>query len=665
MSVPHPSPVVPHPSPVAAAVAVMFVPSSPERWLVAVRSLLAATDLPIEVGVLYPHDGRTFTALDDRVTWRPVGSVSELVNTAYARTGLSIVVVDDAVVLPPGAFSTAMRWIRDDLRVGSVSFLSNAADFLSFPTRNLPVDRTIDGHDEVSITRRLRSLAPSVRPAPIVHAAGSVVVLSAAALGAVGELQAPHSARFDIAVADFCARARAKGFVDLLDASTYYARPSDVATKPIGDTMTADDLGWLLHRHRSLIAFLEHERLHGDSPMAMAHQVARVKVQGLRVLVDGSCFGPNEVGTQVATVQTVKALAARGDVAWIGVALTGPVPAYAASVLTHPKVQATAGDVATAFGPPGTIDIAFRPYQPVPGFDLARWKGVGVRFVVSMLDTIAFHNGGYFATSDDWLAYRAMITDAMRAADAVTVISADVAMQMELHQLPVESTRVHVAALGTDHLRGDEAVAMPAELTARGFVAGEFALCQGVNYTHKNRELAMAAQRILLDRGFDLSLVMAGASVPHGTTRAAEAQHAIAGFPRDRLFVLPELSSAERSWLLRHARFVWAPTSAEGFGMVPFEAARFGTPTVAVDFGPMAELAGSVSARAAGSDVPVLAPRWDPVALADTAERLLRDPDLAHRHVDALLARGARYTWADTAATLVSVFRGVLGRPRR
>jgi glycosyltransferase involved in cell wall biosynthesis len=131
---------------------------------------------------------------------------------------------------------------------------------------------------------------------------------------------------------------------------------------------------------------------------------------------------------------------------------------------------------------------------------------------------------------------------------------------------------------------------------ARGFTVGSFALCLGVNYSHKNRELARAAHELVRARGFDLALVMAGASVPHGTTRVLEGRVA----PSDATYVLPEVSSAERNWLLRHASLVWYPTSAEGFGLVPFEAAAFGTPTVAVGFGPVEELA---FARSGGNRV--------------------------------------------------------------
>jgi glycosyltransferase involved in cell wall biosynthesis len=646
------------------ATAVVFVDTSPEHFHAAVRSVLDRTELDVVVGVLYPIFAAEFANFGPRVSTRPVGSVAQLINETFTKCRTNIVVVHDAIALPPDPFENAKQWLENELRFATVSFLSNAAEFLSFPNRNVPEPRPPDGHDETSVTRRLRALSPLPEPAPCAYAPGPVVVLSAVALAAVGDVVAPASARFDVAIADFCARARAKGFIDVVDTSTYVSRTADIAVRPIDDTLTHDDRGWLLHRHPSLIHFLDRERNAGESAFAIAHRVARAKLRGLTVLVDGSCFGPNEVGTQVATLHTIRALANHSDVRRVTVAVPGAVPSYAASVLTdHPKVSTIAiSDVHAHHD----ADVAFRPYQPTPGWDIALWKATAPRLVISVLDTIAFHNGGYFSSSEDWLAYRDHLIASVRAADLVTVISDDVIGQMRLHGFPISDARLHSVALGTEHLNGDVPLAFPAELEARGFLTGAFALCLGVNYTHKNREIARRAHELVREAGHDVALVFAGASVPHGSTRLAEARQGVA----DHVFVLPELSSPEKNWLLRHAEFVWYPTSAEGFGLVPFEAAAFETPTVAVDFGPLhellvASLKEDSQARDLGPDVPLLATGWDAPALADVAIRFLRDPDLARRHTDAVRVASQQYSWARTAESFVTLFRSVLASPGR
>jgi glycosyltransferase involved in cell wall biosynthesis len=98
------------------------------------------------------------------------------------------------------------------------------------------------------------------------------------------------------------------------------------------------------------------------------------------------------------------------------------------------------------------------------------------------------------------------------------------------------------------------------------------------------------------------------------------------------------------------------PTSAEGFGLVPYEAARFGTATVHVSFGPLAEVA---------PDLPVAAGGWAPKELAEACRALLADPDLYQAQIAAVLRAAETYTWDRTAELLVSAYRQVLSRPRR
>ena len=106
------------------------------------------------------------------------------------------------------------------------------------------------------------------------------------------------------------------------------------------------------------------------------------------------------------------------------------------------------------------------------------------------------------------------------------------------------------------------------------------------------------------------------------------------------VFLLPDLPSSQRNWLIRHADLVLYPSSAEGFGLVPYEAARFGTPTLFTRFGPLQELA---------PDIPVAADDWSPDSLADAADSLLSDPAQARVQVESCLAAGTKYTWAATA----------------
>jgi glycosyltransferase involved in cell wall biosynthesis len=102
---------------------------------------------------------------------------------------------------------------------------------------------------------------------------------------------------------------------------------------------------------------------------------------------------------------------------------------------------------------------------------------------------------------------------------------------------------------------------------------------------------------------------------------------------------------------MRHADLVLYPSSAEGFGFVPYEAARFGTPSIFTSFGPLKELA---------PDIPVSAENWSPDALAAAADVLLSDPSQARLQIESCLAAGTKYTWAATAERLTELYRNVM-----
>jgi glycosyltransferase involved in cell wall biosynthesis len=244
------------------------------------------------------------------------------------------------------------------------------------------------------------------------------------------------------------------------------------------------------------------------------------------------------------------------------------------------------------------------------------------------------------------------LESAVRRVDAVVTPSHDVNLQLRTDRLPIEAERLLTAELGTDHLGGDEAATIPPALLERGYAAGRFLLVMGASYAHKNRDIARLVQAELRRRGQDVALVAAGAGVPFGSSRVAEAGAGSNG----PVFVLPDLKAEERNWLMRHASLVLYPTSAEGFGFVPSEAAHFGTATVFVPVGPLGEIY---------KGLPVTATDWSASALADAAEQLLSDPTTADAQVRAVLAAGAGYTWANAAAKLVAVYRTILSLPSR
>jgi glycosyltransferase involved in cell wall biosynthesis len=641
------------------AVAALFIPPAhADHLMTAVWSLSSA-------GFHVVAGGPSGEALD---AFREVGceclvasSAADLINQAWLLHHLPVLAVADAVSLPDNFLGRALQLLDDDLRVATVSFLSNDAGFLSFPTRNVPTTDPPSGHDASSVSRRLREFGPHDLPTPIPTAVGAAVLLAPSALGAVGGLVSGPRAALAGTLADFSVRASSRGFVHLVDDSTFYLRHRAAGDAPhmIGthDDLHPQERHWIYTLYPNEVTFVDHEAKSTVAPLALAHGLARTKALGLRVAVDGSYLGPREMGSQVSILASVEALSRRNDVQEVVVALRSDIPPYAAEILSLPKVVARAVNFDTLEGL-GHCDVAHRMVQPDQWFSADLWRTVADRVVVTILDLISYRNGAYHASADKWLAYREAVRTGVATADAVVVISEDVRTQVEMDRLPVDPERLHTVPFGTGHLTGSEPTEIPRELLARGYVDGQFILCLGTDYAHKNRDLAMAVIVELRRRGHAHALVMAGPTMPYGSSRLSEAtlmlHHRETLEPE--MFLLPDLPSTERNWLIRHADLVLYPTSAEGFGLVPYEAARFGTPTLFTRFGPLDELA---------PDIPVAADNWSVESLADAADSLLSNPAQARVQVESFLATGAKYSWEATAERLADLYRRVMAMTPR
>ena len=624
-------------------VAVVFVTGDPEEHLPTVVSLRRAhPGLPVLCG------GPDPSALDSLVEVGAVAvaapSAGALVNHAWEVHRGHVLVLDGHVAFPGDGIAAAVAIADEDLRVATVSLLSNAAGWLSFPYRNVPSIQLPPGLDEEVVTRRLRT-APVLAPVPIAMATGPAVLLSAMALSGLAPLTGLPGITPAETIAEVSARGRQKGFVDVCDPSTFCLRFS--ADSPPGPGRPA-----VTARYPFLAAMVEDDRASETSPLGIAHRLCRTKVLGLHVLIDGTCLGPREMGTQIQTLALIRALAKRDDVERVHVALSGPAVGSTRELALDAKIElgvAPGGDL-SAFP---AVDVLHRPFQPDAFMDMATWPAAAARSVVTILDLIAYQVGPYHDSPASWMAYRRRMHHTVANVDGIVVPSDDVLRQLELERIPVEPQRVSVVGLGTDHLRGDEPEAVPEQVLSRGMVSRQFAVVLGSNYGHKNRDLAIRTVAELRRRGCDLTLVLVGAAVPFGSSRILEAR--LTPGLDDELLVLPDVSPEGRNWLLRHAALVLYPTSAEGFGFIPYEAATFGTPVVLVGVGPLAPLAATL---------PVVAADWHPTALADAAERLLADPALARQQAAAVLAYGGAQTWDAAAAGLLRVYRDLLARPR-
>lgn len=631
-------------------VAAVFVRDLSHRYTPTVRSLLRAGASHVIVGAV---DASSLSSLviDDRVELVEAADAPTLVNTLSERFQCPVIACDEPVVVAPDCFGPTLRVLESDPRVATVGYWCNFAGYLSFPHHNSPSSHQQGDLDEVSGTARLRSRQPTAELVALPLARGPLIAISRKAITACGSLEGSPFGDLTVSLAAFGLRCADRGFVNVLDPSTYVVRPFDLAA-PTQDIIDNGAVrAWLHSRHSTFPALYDSARVDPQSPVAQAHALARAQAEGLRILVDGSVLGPLETGTQVHLMCLVAALAGRDDVREIVVSVPGPVPSYATAAFSSQKITAVIAPDGS-FPPDLRFDVVHRPFQPDRPLPWEHWRSVARRVIITVQDLIAYRIGQYHSSPEQWLAYRHNLVRSSSAADAVVVFLEDVAEAIRAERLPIDRSRIGIVPCGTDHLTGQEPARPPAPFLAAELVSERFLVILGTTYAHKNRDLGIRAWSELVSRGYRLRLVMVGAQVPFGSSREAEAQ--ALGIDDTGVIDLLDATSHERNWLLRHAEVVMYPTSAEGFGLVPFEAARFGTPTVAVSFGPLAEMQ---------PDVPEAAESWSASHLADSVARLLDDADLARATVRATLDAGDVHTWAAAAEKLVEVYRGALASP--
>ena len=411
-------------------------------------------------------------------------------------------------------------------------------------------------------------------------------------------------------------------------------------------------------RARTIASTSEIDQLETDDPssshFALEHTQPR-RATGLTVSVDVTWLGPYETGAQVLTTAAVQAMADDSRIERITLIGLPELPAYAAHLVDHPKVHvATPEEQQHGLEP---ADVVWYPNQIDGRSSIADARRLGRRVVTTYLDLIAYDIPRYHASPDAWAAYRAMQRRIALSVDGITTISADVAKRLTEETPRLDPHRVKPITLGLDHITAATAPEQPdADLAdvAKALSNKRFIAVLGNDFQHKNRDFAIAVWQQVLQQGQACDLVLAGLHVRSSSSKEAEAARLAKHVDlRGSVHTVGHVSSASRAWLLKNAAVVLYPSSAEGFGFVPYEAAALGTPSSFVDFGPLKEV----------SKVEGLPQRWNTDDVAADVAALLADQAKADERRTALQAAIANQTWQRFASDLLDFFQQVIAEP--
>jgi GT2 family glycosyltransferase/glycosyltransferase involved in cell wall biosynthesis len=576
-------------------------------------------------------------------------------NDAFEAAGRAdVVILNSDVVVTPQWLQRMRAAAYSTSTVGTATALTNYGTIVSVPHRNRQSNEVPGGLSVDEAGRRVSAGSPQLRPR-IPTAIGHCAYVKRAVLDVVGAFDPVFSPGYGEEV-DFSQRALAAGFVHVVadDVFVFHRGGGSFGRSTKIDRRKYEHDQIVQGRYPYYLGWVHRTAADADSALAASLLAARRSVLGLTIAVDGMCLGPLPAGTQIVVVETVRALAARDDVAAVVLHTPAVVPSYVTDALGGlSKVRLEPNTDLTVHEHRAKADVAYRPYQVREAGELDWLRSLAHRVVVNQLDLIAFHDPAYFGADKVWTDYRELAWLTALTADGLTYLSEHSRADAIAEGLLPTGKPQRVVYAGTEHTTvADVEPVRPAGLEN---LQPGFMLCIGVAYHHKNRMFTLQLLERLRADGWTGGLVLAGAEPPHGSSSGNEAEYLL-HHPQlaGSVVTLGMVSEAEKVWLYRNAGLVLYPTISEGFGLVPFEAAHLGVPCLSTRAGSLAEVL--------PADLPTI-DSFDVGPAAELAATLLRDEGAAGKLVDQLLEKGREFTWARVADEVVAVLQEVTGRP--
>ncbi len=652
-----------------APVVVVPVFNAYDDVLECLESILAMTrpGTPILVLDDASSDDRIAGTLEPLAHRRGFTYIRMTVNAGFVRTVNAafewcaphdVVVVNSDVIVPAEWLERLQAAACFRSNIATATPFTNHGTLVSLPYRNKPVPDLVDGMALSEIDSRIRESSIPLRPI-IPTAVGHCTYFRRSALDTIGYFSEVFSPGYGEEV-DFSQRAVAAGLCHVL--------ADDLFVFHKGSRSFGQDSAYrrrLQESHDRLIqerypwymAWMVRAANDPYSPLAHAVERASAALLGYRIAVDATCVNGVTTGTQVLTLELIRALA------------TSPH--------RHGHLAVIIGDAASKdmlLGVDGLVDevisvsrlkqaelplfdLVHRPFQVVTANDLNLLQSVARRFIVSHLDCISYANPSYALSETEWARYRRHTEYVFAAADGIAFISKDAAQDAAHQGLHVPEERMCVTYVGVNHHLHMAVEALPPP-RSDSLMDEPYLLVIGTNFKHKNRVYAIRLLRVLIEKhGWSGRLVLAGPNVASGGSSAEEAlERSRSPDLQHRIQYIGWISEGEKKWLLQHAAVVLYPTIYEGFGIIPFEAAAAGTPALMFHSTSLTEVL--------GEDV-VYLETLNPEMGAEVVWSVLSNPECARRQVEAILARSPMFPWGGIADRTWEFYRRVLQMPPR
>jgi len=596
-------------------------------------------------------------------------------NFAFERVKpRDVVLVHSDVIVPARWLERLRAAAYSQSIVATATPFTNHGSILSVPdidqpSSELPVGMTLD-----QVDNRVRQTSLRLRPV-LPSCIGYCVYIKRLALDAVGLFDEAFAPGYG-ADEDFSQRCVRSGLLNAAcdDLFVYHKGSrsfgSDPAQKTKGRSNQSAQATMIDQRYPWYTPWRLNSTTNDGQPLLRALARARAALVGYRVAIDATSVTTNAAGTQVVALELTHAITR-----WLDAhRAEAPCPIYITVLLNDALPEGQFLELSASLNvvrlsqthndPSLRFDLIHRPFQVTTQRDLKMLETLGRRCIVSQLDCIAYTNPSYMHDAKGWLEYRRVNEVALATADGVIFISEEGRREAEQLGLQIPTERTRIIYVGVDHRLHSVPVKPPTVPETEGTgaqahgIRPPYILVLGTNFAHKNRVFALRlAQALVRKYRWEGSLVFAGPAMTIGNAEADEISiETNATELHDRVVRLRARDETFKTDLIKEAALVLYPSLREGFGMVPFEAARLGTPALTLRIASMPEVLG---------DRVGYIESLDATEAADVAWILMTDANQSRAQVEAIQAQADRFTWDQVAEDTVHFYDHILSQAKR
>ena len=558
------------------------------------------------------------------------------VNSAFKQlAGFDVIICNSDVVPAHSWFESLYRAAKSSPLVASATSQTNNG---TISTVDFP-DPAIDFLSDLNHFGRKLSTHGNYFPA-IPTCVGHLVYFNAQALSVVGLFDEAYSPGYGEEV-DWSQRAVRLGFRHVLAVGSLAFHFGSQTFDRVGVEkkikLQIDHEKTVAERypnyHESISVFTNSSR----SQLFSSQLAAKASAGKLHLRLDFTDIGPTYTGTGRVAIEMAKRISINNLVAEVDI-IIGPKEhqkffadelGNGYKIFEFSKIEEL-----------NRADVVFRPMQVRSEYDLVKLFQMAHRQIIHQLDFIAYENSSYFDSASEWNNYRGVTNLAYALSDEITYLSEFVREQsLSLGLSSRLSDHGTVIYAGTDHS------ANVAKLVSHG-TNSEWdgarpcksdLLVVGATFAHKNRLFALRIlNELITEHGFEGKLFLVGPNPTHGSSLSDEVAYLDS---RKNLRESDELLVE----MISSVGLVLYPTTSEGFGLVPFEAAAVNTACLATRAGSLGEILKSVDHRI------------DLASVSNSAasiKMILEDPEQSEHLLNQVKEVGSNFLWNDVVDRL-------------